>query len=343
MLRSFSRLLLVAMSLALTLVAAAPGAAQELLTNRSYESPVAPNLGNNFYTSIPGWTILTVTPAQSMPWNLVRPSTSYAGNPSTPPTGGGVQYLDINSASATIRQSVTIPEAGVINFSGWFSVRDFPQALSGLNIRIRQSNGTIIATASTSFAASDPIGVWRLASGANISVSAGSYIFEVDIPNFANFDLASMVFTPFMKVTKTSAAYSDPANGLINPKMIPGGLVEYTITLDAPANGSFAGNSIVVTDMTPPGLQLVVRDFAASGTGPAAFNPGSSGLTYVFSGLSSTSDSIEFSNNNGLSWTYVPIVNANGTDPSVTGVRVRPQGSMTSGTSATLRMRYRVQ
>ncbi len=37
--------------------------AQKLLVNGSYESPVPPN-GNDFYVSIPGWTIFNISPAR---------------------------------------------------------------------------------------------------------------------------------------------------------------------------------------------------------------------------------------------------------------------------------------
>jgi hypothetical protein len=151
--------------------------AQELLQNRSFESPVVPADGNNFYASIPNWTVFSVSPAQALPWNVIRPWSGYGGNPTMTPSGGGIQYLDINSAAGTIRQTVTIPSQGMIDFSGWFSVRDFSQALTGINIKIRDPGGVIVGTVSTSFVASDPIGLWKQASAANLPVGPGTYIF----------------------------------------------------------------------------------------------------------------------------------------------------------------------
>lgn len=316
--------------------------AQELLVNGSFESPVTPANGNNFYTGIPNWTAFSVTPARAQPWNVIRPWSGYGGNPTATPTGGGIQYLDINSSAGTIRQTVTVPSQGMVDFGGWFSVRDFPQALAGLTINIRDAGGTIISSASTSFVASDPIGLWKRAGANNVPVSAGTYIFEVVIPDFANFDIATMVFKPTLTVSKTSAAFSDPINGTTNPKLIPGGIAEYTITVASPSSYSVSSNSLIISDATPAGCQMVVSDFGAPGSGPAAFAAGASGLTYTFTSLASTSDRIDFSNNNGLSWTYVPTPNANGADPAVTNVRVRPQGVMAAGNTASLRLRYRV-
>jgi hypothetical protein len=81
------------------------------------------------------------------------------------------------------------------------------------------------------------------------------------------------------------------------------------------------------------------------GTGPVLFQDGSpgSGLTYTFTSLSSTTDDVDFSNNNGTSWTYVPTANASGVDPAVTHIRIRPKGSMAAGSSFTLLFGYVVQ
>lgn len=317
--------------------------AQELLLNRSFETPVAPAQGNNFYATIPSWTMFSISAAQPQPWNIILPSASYANNPSAPPIAGGVQYLDVNSAAGTIRQSVTIPSQGMVDISGWFSVRDFSQALTGLTINVRDSTGTIVGTTSTSFAGSDPIGLWKQTATANIPVTAGTYIFEVVIPDFANFDLASLVFKPAIIVSKTNAAYSDPVNGLTNPKQIPGGITEYTITATTPSSYSVTNNSILVTDPTPTNLELIVANIGGPGSGPTAFLPGGSGLTYTFTSLASATDDIEFSNNGGTTWTYTPVADGNGADAAVTTVRMRPKGVMAASSTLAFQLRYRIK
>jgi hypothetical protein len=320
-----------------------PVAAQQLLNNRSFESALTPTPvnGNNFYASIPNWTIVNLTPNQATPWNIIRPWSGYASNPTATPTGGGALYLDITSASGSIRQTVTIPSQGMVDFSGWFSVRDFPQALSGLNIKIRNASNTVVATSSTSFAATDPIGLWKQASASNIPLAAGTYIFEVDIPNFANFDLASLVFKPSLSVSKTSVALSDSIS-LSNPKSIPGAVMEYTLAATSPASYTVTANSIILTDTTPANMALIVTDIGGTGSGPAAFTAGTTGLSYSFISLGSTTDDIEFSNNGGLSWTYTPVAGANGADSSVTTVRLRPKAIMAASSTLTFKLRYRV-
>ena len=329
---------------AILLALGAPAAqAQELLANRSFETPVAPANGNNFFTTIPTWTVINVTPAQTQPWNIILAWSGYASNPTVTPSGGGAQYLDINSAAGSIRQTITVPSNGMIDISGWFSVRDYAQALTGLNINIRRTDGTLVATTTTSFAATDPIGLWKQAALANIPLTAGSYIFEVDVPNYANVDLFSAVFKPGLTVSKTSTPYSDPLNGTTNPKFLPGGRAEYAIAITTPSSYSVTSNSIVLVDTTPADSELVVGDFGAAGSGPASFAAGSSGLTYSFGSLGSTTDNVDFSSDNGTTWTYTPVANTNGTDPLATAVRIRPQGTMTASSIATVRLRYLIK
>ena len=332
-----------ALLIAAPMFGASPAAAQELLSNRSFESPVVPANGNNFYATIPNWTVINVTPAQAQPFNVIKPWSGYTGNPTAPPTGGGIQYVDVNAASGDIRQTVTVPANGMLDFSGYFSVRDNQQALSGLTINIRNSGGTIVATASTSFAATDPIGLWKQASGANVPVTAGTYIFEITLPNPANFDLASLVFKPTLTVTKTSAPYSDPLNATTNPKLIPGGVTEYTISATSPSAYSVTSNSVVVSDSTPANMELVVSNIGGAGSGPLAFSAGTTGLTYTFTSLASTTDNIDFSNNNGSTWTYTPVADANGADANVTNIRLHPQGTMAASSTFSARVRYRIK
>jgi hypothetical protein len=331
------------LGMALFLLAQTPAASQQLLSNPSFESPVTPANGNNFYTTIPSWTLINVTPAQAQPFNVIRPWAGYLGNPTATPAGGGIQYFDVNSAAGTLRQTVTVTATGMLDMSGWFSVRDNQQALSGLTINIRNSGGTVIAAASTNFLVTDPIGLWKQVAVNNVPVTAGSYIFEVVMPDPANFDLASLIFKPTLNVTKTSSPYSDPYNNTTNPKLIPGAVVEYLLSATSPPDYSVTSNSIYVVDTTPANMELVVTDIAGAGSGPAAFTSGTTGLTYTFTSLGSAADNVEFSNNNGLSWAYTPTANSNGTDPNVTEIRLRPQGSMAASSTFSFRLRYRVK
>ena len=145
-----------------------------------------------------------------------------------------------------------------------------------------------------------------------------------------------------LSIAKTSTAYSDPFNGALNPKLIPGGFADYTLTVTAPAGTAPTAGSVIVTDIIPANLGLFVGTYAP-GPGPIAFGAGSSGLTYSFTSLASTTDDVSFSNNGGVSWTYVPIADANGVDANVTHIRINPKGSMAPGSSFTINLRARVK
>lgn len=154
---------------------------------------------------------------------------------------------------------------------------------------------------------------------------------------------ATVTISPPLTIVKSSIAYSDPLNNLTNPKQIPGGFVTYTLAIANPATLAVDSNSIVIVDATPANLQFFVGNVSGS-SGPALFADGSpaSGLTYTFTSLASTTDDLEFSNNGGTSWTYVPTANANGVDTAITHIRIRPKGAMAAGTTFNLQLRYRV-
>ncbi len=342
---------LVCMGALLTVtIVAKPAFSQELLLNRSFETPVAPQNGNNFYISISNWTLTNLTAPVPQPVNIVRPFPGYGNNALATPPSGGNQYLDINSAGGLVNQVVTIPRDGNIDFSAWFSVREGSRALT-TTINIRNASGTIVAAASVSHLATDAIGVWKQASAVNIPVRAGSYTLEIVLDDYANADLASLVFKPGLTVTKTSAVFSDGISAA-NPKAIPGSFIDYTLGVSNPAAVTGANpvpgydvtsSSLLLNDTTPANTELFVGNLGGGGTGPAAFDPGTTALGYNFVSLASTADGIEFSNNNGSSWTYTPVPDAAGFDAAVTNVRLRPSGIMAAGTNFSFRIRYRVK
>jgi hypothetical protein len=176
-----------------------------------------------------------------------------------------------------------------------------------------------------------------LASGA-VAGNYGSY----GVASLENASAVLQVMAP-LTIVKASQAYSDPQNGAANPKLIPGGFLHYTVTVANPTSYAVDNNSVVLIDATPGNLQLFVGNIP-SGSGPLLFVNGSpsSGLTYSFVSLASTTDDVDFSNNGGSTWTYVPTPNSESVDPAVTHIRIRPKGSMAAGSSFTLIFSYRI-
>lgn len=57
---------------------------------------------------------------------------------------------------------------------------------------------------------------------------------------------------PIISVSKNSAVISDPINGGINPKAVPGATIRYTITVQNNAGASGSGSNVIITDPIPP-------------------------------------------------------------------------------------------
>ena len=136
---------------------------------------------------------------------------------------------------------------------------------------------------------------------------------------------ATISALPQLAVSKTSEPYWDPANLRSNPKMIPGGYVNYTISVANPGH-TISPNSVSVMDSLPSQINLCVM---ATGqcSAPVSWSGGTSGLTYTYTSLGSTSDDVEFSKDN-ISWDYTPVPQGDGTDPLVRYIRVLPKGTM---------------
>jgi uncharacterized repeat protein (TIGR01451 family) len=139
-------------------------------------------------------------------------------------------------------------------------------------------------------------------------------------------------------VEKSSIVISDPVNGTINPKLIPGAIVEYAITVRNVGAGRPDTGGITIIDIMPQGM-------AFDATTPVTFVNGSPS-----SGLSSFSASsmVRFSSasNGSEPFTYTPV---GPFDQNVRGIRIIPGGRMnaasasTSQPNFTIRFRARVQ
>ncbi len=135
---------------------------------------------------------------------------------------------------------------------------------------------------------------------------------------------------PDYVVQKTVVTLSDPVSGPVMPKAIPGAVMQYTISLGNDGPGAADTGSIVISEALPPDTSLVVTDFDVANPGPVAFVDGvaASGLNCSFAGLGSAADDIQFSDDGGATYGYVPVPGADGSDPAVTHVRITPTGTV---------------
>ncbi len=240
--------------------------AVEMLANNSFELPVAPANGNNFYATIPSWTIVD-SPSVTNPANIIKPFAGYAPNPTVTPTGGGLQYFDIRGTGGFVKQSVTFPSQGVVSLGAWFSLRDVVQNLSNGYIRLRVGTvGAVVATAPVSFTTADPLGLWKRASVTNIPVSAGTYTIEIFMDNFHNIDLANLDFlATTIAVTKTAGTLVDSdGNGPDQGDTLP-----YSFTVKN--TGDLALTGVTITDPSATISGGPIASLAAGATNSTTF------------------------------------------------------------------------
>ncbi len=148
---------------------------------------------------------------------------------------------------------------------------------------------------------------------------------------------------PQLRVRKTSEVLSDPFNGSINARRIPGAIVRYSVTVTNTGPGTVDADSLAITDILPADTELLV----SGSPGPAVeFIQGSpaSGLTFA------PATGLAWSNqpSGGAPWSYVPVPGPDGFDAAVRGVRITPSGAMSASSgggdpSFTVRFRVRVR
>lgn len=149
-----------------------------------------------------------------------------------------------------------------------------------------------------------------------------------------------------LAVIKTVQVLSDGIS-IANPKALPAARIEYGLSVTNPAtNLGVTIAAETVSDTIDPGVKLILADAGANGSGPVAFDDGgalgsgvaSSGMAYSYGGLPSMTDGLEFYD--GVSWSYVPMPDADGCDARVRAIRVRLTGQQRAATR--FRLRYRV-
>ncbi|HET9640325.1 MAG TPA: hypothetical protein VFP12_14085 [Allosphingosinicella sp.] len=235
----------------------------------------------------------------------------------------GAKFLALDAASnVTAANSSSVPAAnatGTLTFTG------------------RQDQSYLIAAGGTV----SLIYTVQMPSTAGTYTNSARAVFGTATTPTAS--AAFTVITPVpLTVAKTSQPGTDPFNGAVSPKLIPGARVHYTVSIANPNPFAATSDSILVIDPTPARLSLYVGNISGSSGGPLSFQNGAtaSGLTYSFTSLASTTDDIDFSSDGGATWTYVPTPNSAGADPLVNRIRIRPKGAMAANSSFTLLFGY---
>jgi len=226
-------------------------------------------------------------------------------------------------------------------------VRDPPAAKADETARALRLGLVLLAAQPASAAVTGTMGfVSTYVHGHTNTIPAGGMTTSNTGTNNAAASAMLMVNTIPLTVIKTLQTYSDPVNGTINPKAIPGALVDYRITV---TNGGAVAadiDSVKITDAVPANASLFVGDLGGAGSGPVALTDGSppSGVNYTYESLEETEDDVSFSSTGVVGdYAYTPQPDAGGFDSSVTHIRINPKGVFNNSTSFQLKFRVQVQ
>ncbi len=117
-------------------------------------------------------------------------------------------------------------------------------------------------------------------------------------------------------VTKTSAVVSDPVNGTTNPKLIPGAVVRYTISVTNTGRGPVDPATLVITDPLPGTVTFYAVAPTVTFTNST---PVASGLTFSNANVTYSSQA-----SGGAPFTATLAPDGNGYDAAIKGLRIAP-------------------
>ena len=256
--------------------------------------------------------------------------TNGTGNPTQ---GGTAPINNLLAFTETLPAGLVVasaPTAAQCNGTVAATVGTGAITFSGGTLSATQASCTIVVSVS-----SPTSGVYN-----NLPANVTGYA-----SNIVNSATATLnVGAPILSFRKTVADISDPFNLLTNPKNIPGGVVEYSLRVTNSGQGTVDISTLFISDPIPTNTELFVGDLATP-LGPIAFVQGTptSNLSWTFTALNSTSDDVDFSNDGGLTWTYVPTPPY---DPAVNRIRLNPKGVMAAasgGNNPFIELKFRVR
>ncbi|MFT4076659.1 MAG: hypothetical protein QM647_14140 [Asticcacaulis sp.] len=146
-------------------------------------------------------------------------------------------------------------------------------------------------------------------------------------------------------VVSTSTVTWDPINNTSNPKSIPGSKRRLAAVVSNPDIVALDTNTVVVRLPTPSGLMIAPDGDGTNLGSVIQVTQGSTatGLTLNYVSPSSTTDDVDFSSDNGTTWTYVPDTASDTSKAAVTDIRLRFQGSMAASSSLTVTVPYSIK
>ncbi|HTO55214.1 MAG TPA: choice-of-anchor X domain-containing protein [Myxococcota bacterium] len=305
----------------------------------------------------------TVTAAQAQAFgvNITLPNDTSVSAPTVYQVQQTLSIrAQVNVSSSTVRADVINP-SGTTVATNVILYDDGTHGDTTAGDRIYNNNGTVVANPTYTFSSVDAestawlVRVYARDASTSTTGATNGTVHISGQPNSPQsqadyWNVDDQVFSLIkvnLVIVKTVQTISDPVNGTTNPKAIPGAIMQYTVVVTNQGKGTSDANTVNVVDAIPANLEMVVTDIGGAGSGPVLFTQGSptSGLTYTFTSLASLADSLDFSNTNNTTWTYVPTANGNGTDPNVKFIRVFPSGTFAAnaGTAPSFTLQFRMR
>lgn len=124
------------------------------------------------------------------------------------------------------------------------------------------------------------------------------------------------------EIRLSSQIITDPL-GSARPKALPGALVEYQLQVSNVDTALLGGNGLAITSPIPSQMMLLVPDGSIGGAAAIRFDRHSAQIECSFTARGLPDDCLQFSNNGGASFDYVPQPGADGADDHVTHIRFR--------------------
>jgi hypothetical protein len=140
-------------------------------------------------------------------------------------------------------------------------------------------------------------------------------------------DITLTVAARRLVLTAAGRTTWDPVNGTSFPKALPGGKRRISVQVNNPDIVATDGNVTMVMPIAARQTLALDGDGTSAAVVSFTLSPANGAIALSYDGPASTSDDVDFSADQGLTWTYVPGASAGQTN----AIRFRPRGRLPAG------------
>lgn len=146
-------------------------------------------------------------------------------------------------------------------------------------------------------------------------------------------------------MTLSSVITWDPVNGTAWPFALPGAKGRTTLAVRNPDLVPLDSGSVALVYKVPTKASIALDGDGTASATIVGFTDGSptSGTTLTYTAANSTTDDVDFSADDGVTWTYAPVPGNRASEAAITHLRFRPRGAMRESSNFTLSFPYLVR